>query len=84
MFLPLMISAFTVSVLWEYVPAFRTLGRRILETLFEFPEDESALLALAFVLGVCVLVAALRLVAHLIADLISGNLRSRLQTLGVK
>ncbi len=84
MFLPLMISAFTVSVMWEYVPAFRTLGRRILEALFEFPTDEAALLGLGFLLCVCVLVAALRFLAHLIADLIADNSHRRFQTLGLK
>jgi len=54
------------------------------EALFEFPTDEAALLGLGFVLCVCVLVAALRFVAHLIADLISGNMRWGPQTLGLK
>jgi hypothetical protein len=84
-FLNVMMSAFFVAVLWEYVPAFRTLSRRTLESIAGdmFDEPEAAILVVGFLLLVWALVAALRFVAHLIADLLSGTMRGGAQGLGL-
>jgi hypothetical protein len=84
-FLNVIMSAFFVAVLWEYVPAFRTLSRLTLESLAGdmFSEPEGAIFVLGFLFLVWALVAALRFVAHLIADLLSGTMRGGPQGLGL-
>jgi hypothetical protein len=81
-------SAFLVAALWEYVPAVRSLGRGILEELIEgipdmLSDPEGAIFVMGFLLLVWVLVVALRFVAHLIGDLLSGTVRSGPQGLGL-
>ena len=85
MFLNVMMSAFFVAVLWEYFPAFRTLRRDTLELLAGdmCDEPEAAIFVMGFLLLVLALVAALRFVAHLIADLLSGTMRGGPQGLGL-
>jgi len=87
-FLNVMMSAFFVAVLWEYLPAVRSLGRSFLETLIEgipdmLSDSESAIFVLGFLLLVWILVVALRFVAHLISDLLSGTMRGGPQGLGL-
>ena len=88
MFLSFVMSAFFVAVLWVCVPAIRLLGRGIPEKLLEgipdmLSDPEGAIFVLGFLLLVWVLVVALRFVAHLIADLLSGTMRGGPQGLGL-
>ena len=84
-FLSVMMSGFFAAVLWEYVPAFRALSRGVFESLADdmFSDPEAALFVMGFLLLVWALVAALRFAAHLIADLLSGTMRSGPQGLGL-
>lgn len=74
MFLPIMTSAFVLAVVWQYFPsATGDLARFSFENSLEavLQMDEVALPVVCFLLCVWLLAAALRLVVHLIANLIS-------------
>lgn len=68
-FLSVTMSAFFAAVLWEYVPAFRALGRKFLDGLagnILDPDPESAFVISGFLLSVWLLIKALRLVTRLL------------------
>lgn len=71
MFLSVIMSAFFAAVLWQYVPAFQSLGRSFLDDLAEgildlLSDPETAFLILGFLLLVWVLIKAVHLVARLL------------------
>jgi hypothetical protein len=70
-FLSVIMSSFFAAVLWQYVPAFRSLGRSFLDDLAEgivdlLSDPESAFVILGFLFSVWIFIKALRLVARLL------------------
>jgi hypothetical protein len=88
-FSAVMMSAFFVALAWVFVPALpRFVGKISMETLLEgVPEmlvDESGIPVIICLLLFIALVAVLRFIVQLIADLLSGELGGGPQTLRLK